>query len=134
MDVRAIGRFCKYSVVGVATFALDLLLLYYSVTILGIPYYVATPIAFLFAVSCNYALSRAHVFKGSERSWEGGYTYFIAIAICGAVATTGLVTLLVTNFEIYYMLARIFVAGIIGVANYAFNLYFNFRVAGAHPE
>jgi len=107
-------------------------MLYFTVSVAGVPYYVATPISFLIAVSVNYAASRRFVFSGTERSWHGGYAYFIFAALAGAIVTTGLVAILVSLLGLYYLIARVLVAGIVGIANYLFNLYFNFRVVGKH--
>ena len=35
-------------------------------------------------------------------------------------------------FGLYYLAARILVAGVVGYANYLFNLYFTFKVADVH--
>ena len=132
MDKRGILRFIRYTSVGVSTFLFDLALLYVAVSYAGVPYYLATPGAYFVAVSINYTLSRLHVFKGSKRSWHHGYLYFAVMAIAGSAATTTLVSLLVSLFGLYYLLARIIVAGIVGIGNYLFNLHFNFRLAGKH--
>lgn len=131
---RALRRFFRYTTVGVATFALDLLMLTFAVSVLGVPYYLATPISFLIAVSVNYAVSRHFVFRGSSRRWHHGYAYFIGVALGGAVATTALVAALVSYFGLYYLVARVVVAGIVGMGNYLFNLYVNFNVAGKHEH
>lgn len=128
----AFSRFLRYAAVGISTLAFDLVLLYAAVTWLGVPYYIATPCSFLIAVSLNYAISRRTVFHRTERSWRGGYAYFALAAALGALATTTLVALLVSGFHLYFLLARILVAGAVGMANYLFNLHFNFRVAGKH--
>lgn len=128
----ALLRFLRYSAIGVATLSFDLMLLAAATQLLHIPYYVATPVAFLVAVSLNYALSRTFVFKGTERPVHHGYAYFIAIALVGALAITGAVYLLVTYAHLYYLLARILVAGVVGIANYLSNLHLNFKVAGKH--
>jgi putative flippase GtrA len=128
----AIQRFLRYAVVGVSTLCFDLLLLYIATSLLHIPYYLSTPGAFLIAVSINYFISRTHVFKGTERAIHHGYAYFISVALAGAVLTTSLVALLVTFAHLYYLLARVLVAGVIGIGNYLFNLYVNFRVVGKH--
>jgi len=132
-EARAIRRFLRYALVGVSTLSFDLLLLYIATSIIGIPYYISTPIAFLMAVTINYFISRRFVFKGTERRIHHGYAYFIVIAILGAVLTTSLVAFLVSFAHLYYLLARVLVAGIIGIGNYLFNLHLNFRVAGNHP-
>lgn len=128
----ALLRFARYASVGVSTLLLDLGMLYIAVSIFGIPYYLATPCSFLLAISCNYMVSRNFVFKGTQRSWHAGYAYFAIVALFGAVATTGLVTVLVSLFGMYYLLARIMIAGIVGMANYLFNLHINFKVVGKH--
>ncbi|MBU2103644.1 GtrA family protein [Patescibacteria group bacterium] len=126
-------RFIRYAVVGISTLLFDLLLLVGLTELVGVPYYIATPFAFLVAVSINYALSRMHVFRGTIRPVHHGYVYFIGIAFLGAFITTSGVALLVSFFGMYYLLARVLVAGFVGVANYLLNLHFNFRVAGHHP-
>lgn len=125
-------RFLRYSMVGVGTFGFDLALLYVATSVVGIPYYISTPGAFLIAVSANYAISRRIVFTKTQRAWHHGYAYFAVVAMIGAVATTSLVAFLVSFFGLYYLTARILVAGLVGIGNYLFNLFFNFKVAGNH--
>jgi len=126
-------RFFRYAVVGVSTLLFDLVLLAALTELLDVPYYVATPFAFLIAVSINYMLSRAHVFRGTSRTVHHGYAYFITFALLGAFITTSGVALLVSAFGLYYLFARVLVAGFVGIGNYLLNLHFNFRVAGHHP-
>jgi len=128
----ALNRFLRYTLVGGGTFGFDLILLYVVTEYLGVPYYVATAGAFLVAVSINYFISRRFVFKGTERGMHSGYLYFILIALAGAAITTAGVALLVTYAGLYYMIARVLVAFIVGTFNYLSNLFFNFRVVGMH--
>ena len=129
---RSVRRFVRYSGVGVGTFALDLSLLYLLTTYVHVAYYLATPIAFLVGVSINYVLSREIVFKRTERSWHVGYAHFIVIALCGMILTTSGVVLLVSYVGLYYLVARVLVAGVVGILNYLANLYWNFKVVGLH--
>jgi len=130
----AMHRFVRYTTIGTLTFLFDLGMLYAAVSWLGVAYYVATPLSFLVAVSGNYALSRHFVFTGTERSWHGGYAFFIVAALLGASITTLLVAFLVSYFSLYFLTARVLVAVVVGVANYLFNLYFNFKVVGKHAS
>ncbi|HEX2792329.1 MAG TPA: GtrA family protein [Candidatus Paceibacterota bacterium] len=129
---RSALRLFRYSLVGGSTFAFDLLLIAAMTELVGIPYYVATPIGFLVAVSVNYALSRRFVFIGSERKMHHGYAYFIGLACVAALGITGAVALLVGAFALHYLAARTLVAGVVGFGNYLLNLHFNFKVAGIH--
>ena len=130
---RAFRRFLKYAAVGGSTFAFDLVLLWAMTEFLGVPYQVSTALAFLVAVSINYVLSRKYVFKGTSRQAHHGYAYFILVACGGALVVTGAVAFLVTFLAFHYLIARVLVACIVGMANYLFNLHLNFRVAGHHP-
>lgn len=128
----ALARFARYAAVGVSTLLFDLLLLAALTQLLFIPYYIGTPLAFLVAVSINYAISRVFVFRGTERPVHHGYAYFILIAGAGALFITGGVFLLVTFVHMNYLVARVGIAGIVGMFNYLTNLHWNFRVAGKH--
>lgn len=129
---KALVRFLRYTVVGGSTLAFDLVLLYAMTEKLGVPYYLATPGAFLVAVSINYLISRKFVFAGTKRGHQVGYSFFILIALAGAFVTTSGVLLLVTYAHLYYLFARVLVACFVGIANYLLNLFFNFKVAGIH--
>ena len=126
-------RFLRYAGIGIATLTFDLLLIAFLTQALGVPYYISTPIGFLIAVSINYILSRRYVFHGTKRPLSHGYLYFITIAVFGAFIITGAVYLLVTYLGLYFLVARVVVAGFVGMANYLTNLYGNFKVAGLHP-
>ena len=134
MSRQSVRRFLRYSCVGVGTFALDLCMLYTLTTYAHFAYYIATPVAFFVGVSFNYAISRKVVFKGTQRSWHGGYAHFIIIALIGMLLTTTSVVLLVQCGRLQYLIARILVAGVIGVGNYLLNLYWNFKVVGQHHD
>jgi putative flippase GtrA len=123
----ALWRFVRYTAIGVSTLAFDLLLLAGLTQLFHVPYYIGTPIAFLIAVSLNYIISRGLVFAGTERPVAHGYVFFLVIALVGAAAVTGAVYLLVTYLHMYYLIARVLVAGVVGIANYLSNLHWNFR-------
>lgn len=125
-------RFLRYLTVGVSTLSFDLLLLFTLTEYAQVPYYIATPSAFLVAVSINYFVSRRFVFHGTTRRMHTGYAYFLVFAFLGASVTTLGVTLLVTYAHLYFLVARILVAGCVGIGTYLGNLFLNFKVAGTH--
>jgi putative flippase GtrA len=129
---KSLTRFLKYSSVGVSTFLFDLFLLYLLIDYAKIYYPIATGIAFGIAVSINYVFSRRFVFKGTLRSVHSGYGIFIAIALAGLVAVTGLMMVFVEIIRMDYLPARVIIAGVVGMWNYLINLYVNFKVAGKH--
>jgi putative flippase GtrA len=132
IDKKGVTRFFKYSSVGVSTFLLDLLMLYIFVSFFQINYIIATGLAFLVAVSINYIVSRKLVFNKTETFFTKGYIKFITIATIGVTLTLGGMYILVTIVGIYYLLARCFISALVGMGNYLFNLYYNFKVVGEH--
>jgi putative flippase GtrA len=128
----ALRRFVRYSAVGFGTFLFDLCLLYLAVNVFHITYVIATPCAFIIAVSCNYALSRKLVFKHTKRGVSRGYAQFALGAGVGAAVTTLLVASLVSAVGMYFLYARVIAAILVGIANYLYNLYLNFKVVGIH--
>lgn len=130
IDRRGMLRFARYSSVGVGTFLLDLMLLFVLTDWMHVHYIVATGIAFFFAVSLNYFISRKTVFRGSERSLKGGYFNFIIFALVGMGASMVGMYVLVSVLALYYIYARVAVAAFVGMWNYLMNLYVNFKVVG----
>lgn len=125
----ALRRFVKYMMVGVSTFAFDLALLFVFADILGWNYLVAAGLSFLIAVSLNYFASRRFVFRHTERSVSAGYLMYLLIATIGLCAVVSLMALAVEVFDLHYLLARVIVAGAVGVWNYLMNAYVNFRIS-----
>lgn len=130
IDVAGIVRFTRYSAIGVSTFLLDLGLLFVLIDFFGVHYAVAAAVSFIIAVSINYALSRRHVFKGSDQRVSISYTIFITVAGVGLVLVVGLMYLAVDVFEFNYIVSRIIIAGFVGMWSYLLHLYLTFQVAG----
>ena len=121
-------RFLKYSVSGGTAFVIDLSLLFILVSFLEINYLISVGAAFLFATSVNYTINKNWGFKDTKVSVKKSYSSFMLITIFGAIVTISSVGFLVEKFEVYYMFARIFVAGAIGIFNFAMNYKFTFRM------
>lgn len=132
IDAFGICRFMKYSSVGVSTFLFDLCLLYVFTAHLHINILISTAVAFLIAVSINHYISSRHVFSKSTTSHKRSYLQFVLVALTALVATIISMHLLVSEFELYPLLARTITSLLVGVASYLCNLYMNFRVAGIH--
>lgn len=128
----AAERFAKYTLIGMLTFGADLTLMFFLTAWEGLPSPVAVFLSFSAGISLNYLLSRKYVFRGTERSLHTGYLNMLLAAGIGAFFTTSLTVLAVQWLAVSYLFARVLVAGLVGIGNYAFNLYVNFKVAGRH--
>jgi|JI10StandDraft_1071094.scaffolds.fasta_scaffold683372_2 putative flippase GtrA len=127
-------RLLKYALVGGATFLFDLVLLYLLTDVFHIQYLLSAGIAFVIAVSINYAISRKLVFSETKRAVGVGYGAYIVIALIGLVAVVAGMALLVEVLQVQYLFARVSIALFVGIWNYSTNLFLNFKVAGIHKE
>jgi len=132
MAMQGVLRFAKYSVVGVTTFLLDLFVLFLLTDFLLVNYILASGIAFLIAVTLNYAISRKYIFKGTVRGVKQGYFNFLIIVLVGLLVVTFGMYFLVTMLGFNYLVSRFCIAAITGLWNYLMNLFVNFKVAGKH--
>ncbi len=125
---RLAKRLLDYSLVGVSTFLLDLLLIYIlkSTTTLSETLIIGS--AFGVAVTINFFLSYYFVFKGTKRDRFTGYLYFIAVAVIGMQVIIFGTQTLQTELGIGIYAARIIVSGIVGLGNFTFNTFVNFKM------
>ncbi len=129
---KAFIRFLKYFSIGFSTFLFDLFLLFFLTDVLLINYLVSTGLAFIIAISINYYFSRKFVFSKSTRKTKQGYFIFLGIAGLGLLFVVFLMALFVEILFLDYIIARVIVAGIVGMYNYLVNLFLNFKVVGNH--
>ena len=122
------SRFVGYSVLGTSAFAIDLGLIYIFYEVIGLAYTLSVPLAFLMATSLHYGAARALVFHDTTRPIGSGYFLFIGIMVTNALIITGLVYALVEYGGMDLYIARIGVAGIIGLVSFYVNARYNFKV------
>lgn len=79
-------------------------------------------------ISLNYILSRTHVFPGTKRTLLTGYVLAMIVALVGALTTSLVLWFVVSMFGIQYLIARVLVAGFVGIGTYTLNARFIFNV------
>lgn len=131
---RTLKRLFRYTIVGSATFLLDLFLLFVFIDVLQYNYIFSAGVAFLIAVSINYVVSRNYVFSGTLRETKTGYFYFVLIVLAGLLTVLGGMYILVTVLNFNYLISRLCIALTTGIWNYLMNLFVNFKVAGQHID
>ncbi|HLC53978.1 MAG TPA: GtrA family protein [Candidatus Nanoarchaeia archaeon] len=121
-------RFFRHSTSGTLLFLVDISLLALFVESLEMHYLFAVAVAFIISHTLNYLITRQWGFRGSGTTLGKGYSYFIAIGLAGAGATVILVGFFVEYLGLYYLLAKVIVAAIVGVCNFLFNYYITFKI------
>lgn len=120
-------QFVGYSIFGTLAFGIDLSLIYVFTTAAGLTYVLAVPLAFVLSTSLHYALVRHFVFHRTARSHMHGYGFFMTIMLTNALLVTALVAVLVELAGLNLYVARIGVAGCIGLISFFLNARYNFR-------
>jgi len=117
----------RNTIVSTACFLFDIALLWALVQLCGMAKVPAATIGFIVATSLHYALGRAWIFRGTDRAVAAGYVYFLINAVVGLVVTISLFALMLRYTPINYIVARILVSTVAGLAVFLLNATLNFR-------
>jgi len=117
----------RNTVVSCAAFVFDLGLLWALVQVLGMGKVMAAALAFIAATTLHYAFGRTWIFRGTERGIAAGYVYFLINAGIGLALTVGLFAAMLRWTSIHYLVARVLVSIVAGLAVFLLNALFNFR-------
>ncbi len=127
MRGRVAAMLVRNTIVSCLAFAFDLAMLLALVRFLDMHYLIAATLAFIVAVSIHYAFARAWIFPGSERALKSGYAYFFVNAGIGLAITIALYAAFVELIGIHYIVARVVVSVIAGLAVFLLNAVLHFR-------
>ena len=117
----------RYSVWGVASFLLELVLLSVFLQAALLPYYLAVPLAFAVATSLFWLFCHVYVFAKSGFKVKVEYEVFFLIQFVGLLIVTGLVVLFVNTLGVPVVVARILSSVFTGLWNFYLHARFNFR-------
>jgi putative flippase GtrA len=125
---RLIYRGSKYSIGGISTLLIDLVLVYILTTFFAVHINIALVMGFLFGISINYLISYLWVFKGTKRTPLRGYVYFLIIGALTGLCISFATTSLITHTALTLLEARVWVAMLAGITNFLLNTFLNFRL------
>ncbi len=108
-------------------FLLGLTLLWLLVEYAGADPLLATAATFLVATSLHYVLGRTWIYRGTERGVVPGYGLFLLNAVIGLLVTLGLFYALTTLTPLHYLVARVLVSLVAGLAMFLSNAILNFK-------
>lgn len=117
----------RNSVVSVAVFLLGLALLWLLVEVGHADKVLATGFTFVLATTLHYTLGRTWIYRGTARGIVPGYGYFVVNALVGLAITLVLFDAFVRYTPVHYLLARVIVSLIAGLAMFLLNAALNFQ-------
>lgn len=117
----------RNTVVSTGVFLLGLGLLWLLVDRGGMAKLPAAAIGFIAANTLHYGLGRTWIFRGTERGVVPGYAYFLGNGLLGLAITLLLFDLMLRFTSIHYLVARVLVSVVAGLAMFLANGILNFR-------
>lgn len=124
---RFITRLTSYSYVGVSTFLFDLALIWLFTVFIDITQPVAIGVAFFIAVHVNYLILRFYTYRKTPEKMAKTYVYFMFFALAMSLVIPTMVLWMTNLFDLEVFVARIAIAGFIGLLSFLFNTFFNFK-------
>jgi putative flippase GtrA len=124
---KAAAMLVRNTIVSTLCFVFDLGLLWVLVRQMGMAKVPAAALGFVAANSVHYAFGRTWIFHGSDRGLGAGYVYFLINATVGLVVTVSLFALMLRYTPVNYIVARILVSVVAGLAVFVLNAMLNFR-------
>lgn len=109
------------------SFALGLLLMWALVELANVDQTIAAGTSFIGASSLHYGLAQIWVFRGSDRGVAAGYIFFLMSAAVGLLLTVSLFEALMEWTDLNYLVARVLVSILAGLAMFFLNAKLNFR-------
>lgn len=124
---RVGGMLVRNTVVSTGVFLLGLAVLWVLVQQAGMDEVPAAGIGFMIAQTLHYALGRSWIFRGTDRPVASGYAIFLLNAGLGLTITVVTFAALLRFTSMHYLVARVAVSVLAGLAMFVINAQFNFR-------
>ncbi len=109
------------------SFLVSIGVLWLLVTYASMDEVLAAAIGFIAAQSVHYALARGWIFPESDRAVATGYVIFLLNASLGMAITVSLYAVLLDWTGMNYLIARVLVSVVAGLAMFLSNATLNFR-------
>lgn len=117
----------RNTVVSCLAFAVGLLLLWLLVNFAHTPKVVAGAMSFIAGNTLHYVLGREWIFRGTDRGVAAGYGLFLVNGAIGLALTTLLYAMFVHFTSVHYLVARVIVSLVAGLAIFLLNAVLNFQ-------
>lgn len=116
---KLIEQILKFGLVGILCFVIDYGLMIFLTEVLSINYLVSSGISFTVSVIVNYILSLKYVFKTKEDNNKFvEFLIFIILSVIGLGINQILMWLCVDKLNIFYMISKIGVTGVVMIYNF----------------
>ncbi len=124
---RVGAMLARNTVVSTSVFLIGLAVLWVLVELAGMDEVLSSGIGFAVANTLHYLLARSWIFRGTDRAFVSGFAFFVANGISGLIITMALMAVLLEFTPINYLVARVLVSVVAGLAVFVANAAWNFK-------
>lgn len=124
---KAGAMLARNTAVSCCVFAVGLALLWLLVERGHLSEMPAMVVSTLLSNTLHYVIGRSWIYRGTDRAWGDGYFYFLVNAGIGMAITFALFWALLQWTPINYLVARVLVSVVAGLASFLLNAIVNFR-------
>lgn len=122
VDGLSVLRGVKYALTSASTFSINLFLVWFCASMLGVHYLAAVGLGFVVETTLLYVLNRVWTFRGIVDTTVGvGYARAWLVALSTFTLILVFEWILVSRIGLHYLLARIFIAPLA----YAWSLFWD---------
>ena len=134
MDMRVTGhshsRIVPFFFVGILSSLVDIGLMYYCTTYLGIWYLYSATFSYCCGIVVSYIANKSLTFQDSGRKTATQFATFAAISLSCLIVNLGIVWLAVTFFSLTPLVAKVIATCCVFLWNYHGQSRFTFRSGG----
>lgn len=117
--IKLLKQLFGFGIVGIICFIIDYGLMIILTEVVGLTYLVSCALSFIISTIVNYILSMRYVFESKENvNKTVEFILFVIMSTIGLGLTELLMFLAVDKLNIYYMISKIVVTGIVMIYNF----------------
>lgn len=117
--IKLLKQLFGFGIVGIICFIIDYGLMIILTEVIGLTYLVSCALSFIISTIVNYILSMRYVFESKENvNKTVEFILFVIMSTIGLGLTELLMFLAVDKLNIYYMISKIVVTGIVMIYNF----------------
>lgn len=126
--LEIVRQLFAFGMVGVTNIIVDLTVYWCLTRLFGWHYLAAAVGSFMISVTWSFLLNRRWTFRHRGSGIRGQYVRFFAVNSISAFFNLLLLDILIRQFGVYDLLAKVTVSLAIGIFNFSLNKWWTFRV------
>lgn len=125
--------FVKYCLIGFSGFIIDMMLYYFFVSHVHLPYLFANVISIMVGISNNFILNACYNFRITDKLLFRMISFWLVGGI-GLSISSGMLFMLVRSWHMHPMMAKACTLAVVPIIQFTLNRFVTFRASGASMQ